>query len=300
MELLRWASRPTLRDPVLVCAFAGWNDAGDAATGAGRFLIENWPAESIASIDPEDFYDFTSQRPSVRLLDDLTRIVVWPPNEFVALTPPLGSRDVIVLMGVEPHLRWRTFCEQVLEVVDTFGVKMVLTLGALLAEVPHNRPVGVMGTASDDLLADRFELQRSRYEGPTGIVGVLQDFCRQRDIPAASLWATVPHYAPGASSPKAALALVERLSLMLDLPIATTALQIASAAYERQVNELIEGDDDLVAYVERLESMYDDGTLGDDDDDDDDEIDGDDEIDNPSGELLVEEVERFLRDQGPS
>lgn len=296
MEHLRWTARPSLRDPVLVCAFAGWNDAGDAATGAMRYLIETWPAEPVASIDPEEFYDFTSHRPNVQLIDGVTRHIVWPPNEFVALRPPGAARDVLALIGIEPHLRWRTFCEQVHAVIETFEVSMAVTLGALLAEVPHSRPVSIMGTASDAALSARYDLARSRYEGPTGIVGVLQDYCRQREVPAASLWATVPHYASGATSPKAALALIERLSVLLDLPITMTALQIAAAGYERQVNDLIEGDDELTAYVERLETAFDNGTLGVDDDDDDDDV-VDEEVPE-SGERLVEEVERYLRDQG--
>ena len=285
MEHVRWIQRPTLNRPVLLAAFEGWSDAGDAATTTARYLRDRWDGELFASIDPEDFYDFTSTRPQVRLDDDMEREIVWPANDCYAASVPGADLDAVVLLGTEPQLRWRTFCRQVTELAQTLDVRMVVTLGALLAEVPHSRPVSVIGTAADDDLITRLGLRRSTYQGPTGIVGVLHDACKQAGIPSASLWATVPAYVPGAPSPKAALALVERASELLQVTVAATDLEIASAAYERQVSELVAADDDMAGYVSNLEERF--------DTDEDEE-----EIQIPTGDELMREVERFLRDQG--
>jgi len=285
MEHVRWSSRPSLRRPVLLAAFEGWSDAGDAATTTARYLRDRWGAELFASLDPEDFYDFSSTRPQVRLDDDLEREIVWPSNEWYAATVPGADLDAIVLLGTEPQLRWRTFCRQITDVAAELNVGMVVTLGALLAEVPHSRPVSVIGTAADDDLITRLNLRRSTYEGPTGITGVLHDACRVAGLPSASLWAAVPAYVPGAPSPKAALALLERTSELLEVTVAATDLEIASAAYERQVNELVSADDDMAGYVSNLEERFDDE-------------DDPDEIEIPSGDELMREVESFLRDQG--
>jgi proteasome assembly chaperone (PAC2) family protein len=278
-EHLQWDKRPALRDPIVIAAFEGWNDAGDAATGAAEFLRDRWSAQPFAEIDPEDFYDFTSTRPRVRLDDDLERVIEWPRNEISAASIPGIDRDIVLIIGTEPQLRWRTFCEQVLAVVDATGSRLVLTLGALLAEVAHSRPVSVIGTSTDPEVMGEMDLQRSTYQGPTGIVGVLQDLCRRNDVPSASLWAAVPTYVPNAPSPKAALALVERASELLEVGVTTTDLEIAAASYERQVTEVVESDEETADYVRSLEERYDDG----------------DEPEDPAS--LVEEIERFLREE---
>jgi proteasome assembly chaperone (PAC2) family protein len=297
VDAVRWTARPTLRRPVLVAAFEGWNDAADAATTAVKYLDERWSARGFAEIDPEEFYDFSSTRPHVQLVDGLTREIVWPSNTFSAAALPAARRDVVLALGTEPQLRWRTFCEQVLSIVRETGVELVLTLGALLADVPHTRPVQVTGTAADDELVSRLGLQRSRYEGPTGIVGVLHDALSRAGVPSASLWAAVPHYVAATPSPKAALALVQRTADLLSSPMVVTDLEIAAASYERQVSEVVEADDDVSAYVRQLEERAP-------DEDDDDLDDGEyatgeadfSDVDLPSGEALAAEHERFLRD----
>src|SRR5881275_2866441 len=241
MDYVRWHDHPKLKRPVLVAAFEGWNDAADAATTAARFLRDHWAARQFAEIDPEEFYDFSATRPQVRLVDGLTREIVWPANELYAATIPGGERDVIVLLGRQ------------------LGVELFLTLGALLADVAHTRPVRVTGTAADPELVQRLGLQRSRYEGPTGIVGVLHDAFSKASVPSASLWAAVPHYVAATPSPKATLALVERAAELLGSSVPTTALEIAAASYERQVSEVVESDDDVSEYVHRLEESSDDG-----------------------------------------
>jgi len=275
----------------VIAAFAGWNDAGEAASNAGHHLADVWATRPFATIDAEDFYDFSSTRPHVRLVDGGQREIVWPINELSASSVLGADTDVVLLIGTEPQLKWRTFCSEVIEVVTELNARMLITLGALLAEVPHSRPVSVIGTAADPTLIDRHGLQRSRYEGPTGIVGALHDAWNTAGLPSLSLWAAVPAYVQGAPSPKAALALVERVGDVLDLMIPTTALEIASAAYEREVDEVVSNDDELSGYVRRLEDMVDSGEpFGDDDEDE--AISADDTVDD-----LVEELERYLRDQ---
>ena len=282
--MLRWSARPRLRRPVMLCAFEGWNDAGDAASFAVRYLGERWGTRAFADVDPEEHFDFTTTRPRVQLVDGHQREIAWPGIEFSAGSIPGTDRDVILLEGSEPQLRWRTFCEHVVEVATAYDVELVVTLGALLAEVPHSRPVSVIGTAVDDGLIERLGLARSSYEGPTGIVGVLQDACARAGLPAASLWAAVPTYVPGAPSPKAALALIERLGGLLDVGMVATDLEIATAEYERQIDELVDEDEETTDYVAALEARFDAG-----------ETDDDDLTDASS---LVEEVERFLRSTG--
>ncbi|HEY2813959.1 MAG TPA: PAC2 family protein [Acidimicrobiales bacterium] len=278
--------QPQLRNPVLVAGFEGWNDAGEAASFAARFLAERWDAEVFAEIDPEDFFDFTSTRPQVRLDEGMQREIVWPATTMSAAAIPGGSRDVIFLIGTEPQLRWRTFCEEIVAVAAEHDVRLVVTLGALLAEVPHSRPVHVVGTTQDPSLVRSLGLQQSQYEGPTGIVGVLHDTFRRTGVPAVALWATVPTYVPSAPSPKAALALLERLAHLLRAPVATTDLEIASAAYERQIDELVAEDDDTAAYVARLEESVDEEAVS------------PPLTEDVSSEDLIAEVERFLRDNG--
>jgi len=244
----------------MVAAFEGWNDAGEAASTAVRYLARACGAREFASIDPEEFYDFTAARPRVRLDEGLTRHIEWPANSFAAASlASLGGteRDAVFLAGVEPSLRWRSFTGLVLDVCQELRVEFVLTLGALWADVPHTRPVRVTGTATDPELVRRLGLTRSRYEGPTGIVGVLHDRLRQAGVTSASLWASSPHYLGQTPSPKAALALVTRTASLLEVSVSSTDLDIAAAAYERQVNEAVAEDEDANAYVRALEAAYD-------------------------------------------
>lgn len=278
MEHVRWAGDPPeLSDPVFVVAFEGWNDAGDSASTALRWLRDRWASEPLAEIDGEEFYDFTSTRPQVRLIDGVERTIDWPTVELTWGRE--AGRDVIAMIGSEPQLRWQTFAREVLSIAHELGVGFAVSLGALLTDVPHTKPINVIGTASDPDLIRRLGLQRSGYEGPTGMIGVLHDAFGRAGIDSASLWAPVPAYVPGAPSPKAALALVRRTSTLLNVGLVTTDLEIASASYERQVSEVVAGDDEMTEYVERLERHY------------------DAERDVPSGDELVEEVERFLREQ---
>ncbi len=305
MDHVRWLARPTLRNPVMVAAFTGWNDAGDAASNSVRHLVESWHAEPLAEIDPEEFTDFATVRPHVRLDAEQRRTIVWPTVGLWSASTPGG--DVILVLGPEPALRWRLFTEEVIGVAVEFGASMLLTLGALLADVPHSRPVRLIGTATDDALIDRYNLQRSSYEGPTGIVGVLHDECGRRELDSASLWAAVPAYASQLPSPKASLALVERTCEVLGCPAPSAVLAEAAADYDARVNGFVAEDVDLIGYVARLESLVDAGELnddfGEDDEDDDDEViggeAGDEPIDAPvDSDELMAEVERFLRDHG--
>jgi proteasome assembly chaperone (PAC2) family protein len=292
MEHVRWMTDPeqlSLTNPVFVAAFTGWNDAGDAASTAVRTLIETSGAAALAEIDPEPFTDFATVRPHVRLDDERRRTIVWPTVGVWAASLP--GTDVVLVLGPEPALRWRTFCEQLTGVADTVGAAMGLTLGALLADVPHTRSTQLIGTATDDALIDRFELERSRYEGPTGIVGVLHDALSRNGLPTASLWAAVPGYASQLASPRAAMALVERACSMMGTPPPVSHLAEAIADYDARVASLISDDDDLVTYVARLEEMVDEMA-------DDDEYDeGYDEMDEPEPGILAAEVEQFLRDR---
>ena len=277
---LRWHRAPDVDRPVLLVAFEGWNDAGDAATTAVRFMAEQWGSEVFADIDPEVFYDFTVTRPEVRIDLDGGRRIDWPTNEFLAGDATPHGASIITLAGIEPQLRWRTFCEQVIGVAMATDARMVITVGALLAEVPHSRPVSVFGTAYDDHSVDALDVLPSRYEGPTGITGVLHAACREVGLRSAALWAAVPTYVPSQPSPKAALALVERSARMLDITIDTDELKFATDAYEHAVSAMVAEDQETIDYVTMLEDRYDEepGAFHD-------------------GESLVDEVERFLRDQ---
>ena len=245
----------------MIAAFSGWNDAGDAATLAVRHLVEAWHAEPIAGIDPEEYYDFQSTRPEVTLVDGRTRRIQWPANEAYAASP--GGRDVLLLLGVEPQLRWRTFTHQITGIAEETGARLVVTLGALLAEVLHRRPISLIGTATDADLVERYSLQHSRYEGPTGIVGVLHDTCGQLGLDSLSLWAAVPAYASQIPSPKAALALGEGACAVAGAEFPGAALADAVSEYEAQIDAYLDQDDDLASYVQRLELM------GDEDEDED-------------------------------
>ena len=298
MDHVRWMAQPTLHRPTIIAAFTGWNDAGDAASNSVRHLIEAWKAQPLAEIDPEEFTDFATVRPHVRLDAGMTRSIVWPTVGLWSASTPGG--DVIMLLGPEPSLRWRLFGEQVMAVAGKFEATMLLTLGALLADVPHSRPVQLMGTATDQAMIERFDLQRSRYEGPTGIVGVLHDAASRIDLPSASLWAAVPAYASQVPSPKAALALVERTCEMLGCPASTARLVSDAGEYDARVSAFVGDDDELIGYVSRWESLADSGALDDDDDDEVEEAVASEVTDESrlNSDELMAEVERFLRDQG--
>ncbi len=279
MDHLHWIDEPTeLTRPVLVVAFEGWNDAGDAASTAASQLRDRFDAELIGEIDPEAFYDFSATRPMIEL-DDGGRTITWPANELWLARSFDGHRDLLVLTGIEPQLRWRTFCAEITQMAGTLGVELVVSLGALIAEVAHSRPTTIYGASDDDELCLRYDLRPSSYEGPTGIVGVLLDATIRAGLDSVSLWATVPTYVPHATNPKAALALIERLSELLSVPMITTALEIAAASYERQVSELVADDDETRDYVATLEQAY------------------DEQLSPEDGDELISELEQFLRDQ---
>jgi proteasome assembly chaperone (PAC2) family protein len=290
MEHVRWHSDTALRTPTMVAAFTGWNDAADASSNAAKALVEGWGAELIASIDPEEYTDFATTRPHVRLSGGMSREIVWPQTAVWGTSTPGG--DVLVVLGPEPSLRWRSFCDQIVSIGARYSTPMVLTLGALLADVPHTRPVQLMGSATDQALIDRFDLQRSRYEGPTGIVGVLHDAFNRAGVASASLWAATPSYAAQVPSPKAALALLRRATDMIGTPAPSGVLAAEVAEYDAQVDELVDSDDDLSGYVRRLERIADAG--GDEDDEDDTPVTPTEQ----QGEQLISELEEFLRDQG--
>ena len=210
MDPLIWTDKPRLRNPVLVCAFKGWNDAGESASAALGFLVESFDATEVARIDPEEFFDFTAVRPTVRLTEGYARTIDWPATVLSVASVPAADRDLVFLQGAEPSLRWRAFSGAVATAAQELGVELMLTMGALLADVPHSRPVAISGLATDQRLIDTLGLERTNYEGPTGIVGVLHDACQRANVPSASLWAAVPHYVAAAPNPKAALALVRR------------------------------------------------------------------------------------------
>ena len=287
MQPLRWDHRPDgLRAPALVAAFKGWNDAGDAASSALSFVGESLGATQFASIDPEEFYDFQNVRPTVRLVDGVHREIRWPEVEVYAARVPAAPRDLVLLAGAEPAYRWRGFCDTILDLAEALGVQSVVTLGALLADVPHSRPVSITGLASDESLAERVGLSRSNYEGPTGITGVLHGACQARGIPSVSLWAAVPHYVAVVPNPKGALALVRKLEGVVGVAVEASALESAAVDYERQVNRAVESDPEVQAFVERLEQAApEDEALADPES-------------LPSGDSLAREFQRFLRQRG--
>jgi predicted ATP-grasp superfamily ATP-dependent carboligase len=267
----------------MVCAFRGWNDGGEAATLAHRYLAQAWGARRFAELDPEEFYDFQVTRPTVRLVDGVSRVVEWPVGEFSWAS--VGGRDVVLFTAAEPNVRWRTFVSAVLDAAREVGCSLLLTLGGFLADVPHSRPVPVVGSASDEETAARLGLERSRYEGPTGIVGVLHDASNRSGLPSVSLWAAVPHYVAAGPNPKAALALVERASELLAVPVDTRPLREAARAWEERVAAVVAESDDLAEYVARLEAAGEPPRPL-----------SEDQV--PSAEALAAEVERFLREHG--
>jgi proteasome assembly chaperone (PAC2) family protein len=252
---LLWERRAELRRPLLVAAFAGWNDAGDAATGAADWLVRQNDPRRIASIDPDEHIDYQSHRPHVELVDGVTRGITWPANECFAVT--FGDRDLVVLRGVEPNLRWKSFCNAVITVASETGCEMVVTLGALLGDVPHTRAVRVTGTATDPGLINGLELTRSQYEGPTGIVGVLHDACRAFGIRSASLWAPVPHYVATPPNPPATRALLERFAQLADLPLDLDGFDQLVDLWRVQVDHALRDNDEVRNYVRELEGRVD-------------------------------------------
>ena len=226
MDSLTWEGDvPQLRSPILVCSFRGWNDAAAAASTALGAVAESLDAELIAQVDPEDFFDFQATRPTIVLTEGQARRIDWPENNLIAARVPAADRDLVLLDGTEPNLRWRTFSETIATAADALGVEMVITLGALIAEVSHTLPVPITGLASDEELVEELDLQRSSYEGPTGIVGVVHDCCRQAGMTSASLWAAVPHYVAAVPNPKAALALLRRLEGLTGIAVDATELE---------------------------------------------------------------------------
>jgi proteasome assembly chaperone (PAC2) family protein len=281
-EELRIDRRPELTRPVLVAAFRGWNDGAQAATLAAGYLAKTWGAERFAEVDPEDFFDFQATRPHVSLEEGLTRRIDWPETAFYHARPDGLDRDVVLLLGIEPNLRWRTFGDLVVGLANDLDVELMITLGALLADVPHTRPAPVTGSATDEELVERLGLSASRYEGPTGIVGVLHDVCRQRGIASASLWAAVPHYVSLTPSPRGALALCERLGTLIGATVDGDELEEAARSYEEQVSEAVASDEETAAYVEELERRADQLEEA---------------TDLPSGDALAAELTRFLRER---
>ena len=280
--------RPELERPVLIAAFTGWNDAAEAASVALNTLGEAWRVKQFASFDGEEFFDYQTTRPQIRLVEGVTRTIQWPQNNLFATdasVDALGGRGAVLLSGPEPSFRWRTFSEAVVQIARELNVNLVVTLGALLADVPHSRPVSVSANAQDPSLVENLGLSASRYEGPTGITGVLHRYCAGKGLPAVSFWASVPHYLPSVPSAPAALALLQNLSKLLGGSFDTAHLERTSEDYQRQVSAAVAQDSDLTSYVRTLEERYDTQTEG--------------GIRNlPSGDELARELERFLREKG--
>jgi proteasome assembly chaperone (PAC2) family protein len=284
-----WRDRPELRAPVMVCAFRGWNDAGEAATAALSYIRGSFEAREVAEIDPEDFYDFTAVRPSVKLTEGSMREIEWPENSFSVAPVPGAEGDLVMLQGVEPSLRWRRFTDDVVTTARDLGVRMVITLGALLADVPHSRPVAITGITSDKALVERLGFEPPSYEGPTGIVGVLQQVCAEAGLPAVSLWASVPHYVAASPNPKVALALVRAFEGTAGLAVDGGELESAAEDYERQVTAAVASDPEVKAFVERLENAMDDAQAEN----------PPDEGQLPSADTIASDFQRFLRQRGP-
>jgi len=282
MSELHVSYRPRLRRPVLLAAFRGWNDGGQGASLGGGYLAKQWDAARFAEIESEGFFDFQSTRPQVSLVEGLTRRIDWPDNAFFHAEMPGAGRDIVILLGVEPNLRWRGFSRLVVGLAKDLGVELVVTLGSLLADVPHTRPAPVTAAGTDPALVEELGLEPSRYEGPTGIVGVLLDACREEGIPSISLWAAVPHYVSLAPSPRAALALCRRFGELVDVDVDTTELEQAASEYSEQVSEAVSADAETAAYVEELERRVD-------------MLDQADDL--PSGDTLAAELTRFLRER---
>ncbi|CAN5130196.1 PAC2 family protein [soil metagenome] len=279
---LEW--RPELERPVLVAGFTGWNDAAEAASVAVGALSDSWEAKRFGGFDGEEFYDFQTTRPQVRLVDGVTRKIDWPENAFSAApSANTGGRSMVLLSGPEPNFRWRSFCSAVVELARELEVELVVTMGALLADVPHSRQVHVSANAQDPDLVGGLDLSASRYEGPTGITGVLHGICAEQGLPSVSFWASVPHYLPSVPSAPASLALLESFSNLLKVDVDTSQLEHSAESYQEQVSAAVAQDSDLAGYVRMLEERFD-SQAGE-------------ARDLPTGDDLAEELESFLRDQ---
>jgi proteasome assembly chaperone (PAC2) family protein len=275
---------PELRSPALVCAFAGWNDAASAASAALETVAASLDSDVAARIDPEEFYDFQVNRPTIRLVEGQTRQIDWPQNTLLTVSVPSAERDLVLLSGVEPNVRWRTFADAILAAAERLGVQMVITLGALIADVAHTRPVPITGLASDPELVEQLGLSRSNYEGPTGIVGVVHDACRRREIASASLWAAVPHYVAAVPNPKAALALLRRLEGLTGIAVEASDLEDATQRFEEQVDRAISANPEIEELVRNLEAAQ--------------EGEFEPSQDVPSADDIAQEFQRFLRQRG--
>ncbi len=284
-----WRERPELRAPVMVCAFKGWNDAGEAASAALSYIRGSFEARDVAEIDPEEFYDFTAVRPTVKLTEGSSREIEWPENSFSVAPVPGADGDLVLFQGVEPSLRWRRFTDDVIGTARDLGVQMVITLGALLADVPHSRPVTISGITTDETLVERLGFDPPSYEGPTGITGVLQRACADEGLPSVSLWASVPHYVAASPNPKVALALVRAFEGTAGVAVDGGELEEAAEDYERQVTAAVASDPEVKAFVERLENQMD-------------EVNAEnppDEEQLPSADTIARDFQRFLRQRGP-
>ena len=282
-----WTTRPALRRPVVVAAFRGWNDAGDAASAAVEFIRARFEPEPVARIDPDEFVDFTTTRPNIKLIEGRTREIEWPETSVAAAEVHGAEGDLVILQGAEPSLRWRRYSEAIVEVARELDARMVITLGALLADVPHTRPVNITGIASDAGLVDKLGFEHTSYEGPTGIVGVLHHACAAASLPSVSLWASVPHYVAAAPNPKVALALVRAFEGSAGVVVDATELESAAHDYERQVTAAVESDPEVKAFVERLETAMDEVTE-----------DGP-PANLPSADTIASDFQRYLRQRGP-
>ncbi|MGW5239672.1 PAC2 family protein [Monashia sp. NPDC004114] len=275
--MLEFEDVPELTDPVLIAAFEGWNDAGEAASSVVRHLSEVWDAEVIAAFDPEDYYDFQVNRPRVSI-EEGRRVLSWPTTRILVATETGFDHDVVLVQGIEPSMRWRAFTAELLDLAQQLGVTTILTLGALLADVPHTRPIPVTATAEDDAVLHRFDLESSRYEGPTGIVGVVSHTAAEFGIPTLSAWAAVPHYAGAPPSPKATLSLLRRIESLLGITVPHGELEENARAWERGVDELAQSDEEVAEYVQSLEEAQDTA-----------------ELPEASGDAIAREFERYLR-----
>ena len=278
---------PLLRNPVMIMAFSGWNDAAEAASGAVEHLLSGWKdkkddvlPELIAEVESEDFYDFQVNRPQVSIDESAIRSITWPSTQVFGLAVPSMNRDLVIVTGVEPSMRWKSFTSDLLDLADDLEVSLVVSLGSLLADTPHSRPITVTGTGAHPTIADRLGVSVSKYEGPTGILGIVQDACMRRGIDAISLWAAVPHYAASSPSPKATLALINTLEEFLDISIPLSDLPERSDAWEKEVNELAAEDAEVAEYVKALEESKDAA-----------------ELPEVSGDSIAKEFERYLRRQ---
>jgi proteasome assembly chaperone (PAC2) family protein len=300
-EYLRLQEEPgQLRRPIIIMAFSGWNDAAESATTAARYLSQLWSSRPFASVDPEEFYHFGLSRPYVRFKTGSRseREIVWPATEFSVAQPSQLDRDIVVGVAIEPHLKWRTYCETVLALARRCRASLVLTLGALLAEVAHTQPVRLVGSSYDPELSARLGLRPTRYEGPTGIVGVLNTACRDAGVPQMSLWANVPHYVSGIENPRAALALVRRVLTMLDTEADLADLREAAEQFDQNLSTIVAQNAKIAEYVRKLERK------GADEDDEPSAPAEKVEPAEPKDELppagdLVAEIEQFLRQQRP-